>query len=53
MFSWQNKLEHASFGRNETSVELARKTLSTYIVSFLCNTETKNFLYRKKKNIIG
>ena len=28
MFSWPNKWEHASFGRNKTSIELARKNLA-------------------------
>ena len=28
MFSWPNKWEHASFGRNKTSVELAQKNLA-------------------------
>ena len=27
MFSWPNNWEHASFGRNQTSVELAQKNL--------------------------
>ena len=28
MFSWPNKWEHTSFGRNKTSVELAQKNLA-------------------------
>ena len=43
MFSWLNKWEHASFGRNKTSVELAQKTLADLNCKFFMqhqNTKT-------------
>ena len=43
MFSWPNKWEHTSFGRNKTSVELAQKTLADLHCKFFMqhqNTKT-------------
>ena len=43
MFSWPNKWEHASLGRNKTSVELAQKNLVDLHCKFFMqhqNTET-------------
>ena len=43
MFSWPNEWEHASFGRNETSVELAQKNLAYLHCKFFMQ-------HRNKKN---
>ena len=43
MFSWPNKWEHASFGRNKISVELAQKNLADLHCTFFMqhqNTKT-------------
>ena len=41
MFSWPNKWEHVSFGRNKMSVELAQKNLVDLHCTF--------FMQHKKK----
>ena len=48
MFSWPNKSEHASFGRNETSVELAQKNLANLHWKFDRRHQQQNFLYRNE-----
>ena len=53
MFSWPNKSEHASFGRNETSVELARKNLADLHCKFFMQHQNKKTSSAVKKNIIG
>ena len=51
MFSWPNKWEHASFGRNETSVELARKNLADlHCKFFMQHRQKQNFPCHKKKH---
>ena len=51
MFSWPNKSEHAGFGRNETSVELARKNLAgLHCKFFKPYQKQENFLCRKKNH---
>ena len=52
MFSWANKWENASFGRNKTSVEFAQKNLADVHCKFIYATpKQENFLCRKK-NIV-
>jgi len=41
MFSWPNKWEHASFGRNKTSVELAQKNLADLHCKFFMQHQNK------------
>ena len=41
MLSWPNKWEHASFGRNETSVELARKNIADLHCKFFMQHRNK------------
>ena len=53
MFSWPNKWEHASFGRNETSVELARKNLADLHCKFFMQHRNKKTSPAVRKNIIG
>ena len=53
MFSWPNKSEHASFGRNETSVELARKNLADLHCRFFMQHRNKKTSPAVRKNIIG
>ena len=53
MFSWPNKSEHASFGRNETSVELARKNLADLHCKFFMQHRNKKTSPAVRKNIIG
>jgi len=53
MFSWPNKLEHASFGRNKTSVELAQKNLADlHCKYFYATPKHENFLCHKKKHYL-
>ena len=52
MFSWPNKWEHASFGRNKTSVELAQKNLADLHCSFFMHHQNKKTSSAVKKNII-
>jgi len=50
MFSWPNKWEHASFGPNKRSVDLAQKNLDDLRCKyFMQHQKQENFLYRKKK----
>ena len=52
MFSWPNKWEHTSFGRNKTSVELAQKKPSRpTLYSFYATPKHDNF-HCRKKNVI-
>ena len=53
MFSWPNKWEHASFGRNKTSVELAQKNLADLHCKFFMQHQNKKTSSAVKKNIIG
>ena len=53
MFSWPNKWEHASFGRNETSVELARKNLADLHCKFFMQRRNKKTSPAVGKNIMG
>ena len=49
MFSWPNKWEHASFGRDKTSVELAQKNLADlHCTSFMPHQSTKTSIAVKK-----
>jgi len=41
MFSWPNKWEHANFGRNKTSVELAQKYLADLHCKFFMQHQNK------------
>jgi len=41
MFSWQNNWKHASFGRNQTSVELAQKNLADLHCKFFMQNQNK------------
>ena len=53
-FSWPNKWEHASFGRNKMSVELAKKNLADlHCTFFMQHQNKKTSSVVKKKNIIG
>ena len=49
MFSWLNKSEHASFGRNKTSVELAQKNLADLHCSFFMQHQNKKTSCTVKK----
>ena len=52
MFSWPNKWEHASFGRNQTSVELAQKTLADlHFKLFMQHQNKKSSSAVKKKTL--
>ena len=53
MFSWPNKWEHASFGRNETSVELAQKNLAYLHCKFFMQHRNKKNSPAVRKNSIG
>ena len=53
MFSWPNKWEHASFGRNKTSVELAQKNLADLHCTFFMQHQNKKTSSAVKENIIG
>jgi len=49
MLSWPNKWEHASFGRNKMSVELAQKNLvDLHCTFFMQHQNTKTFTTVKK-----
>ena len=53
MLSLPNKWEHASFGRNKTSVELAQKNLAGLHCNFFYATpKQENFLCRKNKHYL-
>jgi len=49
MFSWPNKWEHASFGRNKTSVVLARKNLADVHCKFFTQHQKKKSCSAVKK----
>ena len=51
MFSWPNNWEHASFGRNKTSVELAQKNIADLHCKFFMQHQNKktSFAVKKKK----
>ena len=53
MFSWPNKWEHASFGRNKISVELARKNLADLHCTFFMQHQNKKTSSAIKKSIVG
>ena len=50
MFSWPNKREVASFGRNKTSVELAQKNLADLHCKFFMQHQNKKTSCAVKKN---
>ncbi|RYA68090.1 hypothetical protein DD595_25720, partial [Enterobacter cloacae complex sp. 4DZ3-17B2] len=49
MFSWPNKSEYASFGRNKTSVELAQKNLADLHCTFFMQHQNKKTSSAVKK----
>ena len=49
MLSWPNKWEHASFGRNKTSVELAQKNLADLHCTFFMHHQNKKTSSAVKK----
>ena len=51
MFSWPNNWEHASFGRNQTSVELAHKNLADLHFQFLIQHQNKKTSTAVKKTL--
>ena len=53
MFSWTNKWEHASFGRNKTSVELEQKILADLHCTFFMQHQNKktSSAVKKKKTL--
>ena len=53
MFSWPNKWENASFGRNEKSVELAQKNLADLHFKFFMQHQNKktSCAVKKKKTL--
>jgi len=53
MFSWPNKWEHASFGRNKTSVEIAQKNVADLQCTFFMQQQNKKTSSAVIKNIIG
>ena len=53
MFSLPNNWEHASFGRNQTSVELAQKNLADLHCTFFMQHQNKKTSSTVKKNIVG
>ena len=53
MFSWPNKWEHASFGRNKMSVEVAQKNLTDLHCKFFMQHQNKKTSSAVKENIIG
>jgi len=52
MFSWPNKWEHASFGRNKTSVELAQKNLVDIHCKFFMQQQNKKTFSAVKKHYL-
>ena len=51
MFSWPNKWEHASFGRNKMSIVLARKNLADlHCIFFMQHQNKKTSSAVKKKH---
>ena len=53
MFSWPNKWEHASFGRNKTPAELARKNLAGLHCKFFMQHQNKKTASASKKKHCG
>ena len=53
MFSWPNKWEHASFGRNKTSVELAQKNLADLHCTLFMQHLNKKTSSAVKKNFVS
>jgi len=51
MFSWRNKLEHASFGRNKMSVELAQKNLADLHCTIFMQHQKKKTSSAAQKNL--
>ena len=51
MFSLPNKWEHASFGRNKTSVELAQKNLADVHCTFFMQHQNKKTSSAVKKTL--
>ena len=49
MFSWPNNWEHASFCRNQTSVELAQKNLAELHCKFFMEHQNKKTSSTVKK----
>ena len=49
MLSWPNKWEHASCGRNKTSVELALKNLTDLHCKFIMQHQNKKSFSTVKK----
>jgi len=52
MFSWPNKWEHACFGRNKTSVDIAQKNLADLHCKFFMQHQNKKTSSTVKKTII-
>ena len=52
MFSWPNKWEHASFGQNKTSVELAQKNQTDLHRKFFMQHQNHKTSSTVKKTII-
>ena len=51
MLSWPNKCEHASFGRNKTSVELAQKNVADLHCTFFMQHQNKKCSSAVKKTL--
>ena len=51
MFSWPNKWEHVSFGRNKMSVELAQKNLVDLHCTFFMQHKKKKTSSAAQKNL--
>ena len=51
IFSWLNKCEHASFGRNKTSVEIAQKNLAGLHCKFFMQHQNKKTSSAVKKTL--
>ena len=52
MFSWPNKWEHASFGRNKTSVEPDQKNLADLHCKFFMQHQDKKTSSAVKKHCL-
>ena len=52
IFSWLNKCEHASFGRNITSVELAQKNIADLHCKFFMQHQNKKTSSAVKKHCL-
>ena len=51
MFSWPNKWEHASFGPNKRSVDLAHKNLADLHCKFFMQHQNKKTYSAVKKTL--